>query len=208
MLPASAGCLPASRAGARSALPTAAAAPAAVALYGMTGDFCAEEVCSLPSILSVASQTSPSEGAPCAVLRSATALEADVPAGGLPSAPTPPVSGSDEDGCPSRLSPIAAPPPPALGASPLLPAAAHAPYFLGMEPGWAASARLLDLSIASAPAAALATLADWLPGLSQAAGALLLHPGLFPAAAPAGLVPAPPSGVGSTSIMTSRILLA
>ena len=104
-----------------------------------------------------------------------------MPNAGLPSAPIPLVSASDEDGCPLRLrplrpSPAAALPLPGLGTLPALPAAACAPDFLGTEPGWAAPARPLDLSTASMPAAALAAFVEWLPGLSRAAGALLLGP--------------------------------
>lgn len=135
-----------------------------------------------------------------------------MPNAGLPSAPIPLVSASDEDGCPLRLrplrpSPAAALPLPGLGTLPALPAAACAPDFLGTEPGWAAPARPLDLSTASMPAAALAAFVEWLPGLSQAAGALLLRPVISPVATSAGFVPALLTGMGSASIMTSRILL-
>ena len=189
VLPVSAGCLPASCEGSCPALLPTAAVPAAVTLHGLLWALCAEEVCTSLPIPSVASQTPPSSGAPCAVLRSAA--EVYVATGGLPPVSACPVYASDEDGCPLRLSGATSSP-------------TCAPGLPGMEPGWAASAWQPCCPGASAPAAALAACAAWLPGLSGAAAALLSRPAPSQAAAPAGSAPALLASTTSASTMACR----
>ena len=145
-------------------LSAAAAVPAMVALLVMTGELCAAETCSLQACRSVALQLS-SKGAPCAVLRSATALQVGEAAGRQPPASALPVSASDADGCPAAAVLL-----PALGSLLAVTAGACGPDSLGIEPAWAASARLPVSSAASVPAAAIDAWAAGPSGMLWAAG--------------------------------------
>ena len=173
----------------------------------LIGESCDEEVCSLLLMPSVGSQTSLSGGAPCAVLRSATAVEAEGATGELPSASAPPVFTSAAKGCPAQLSPAVVALLLVPGASLALSVTVCAWDSPGVEPGWAASARLSDLVPVSVPPAALAAWAGWLLGLSRAAGALGPGPAFSAAATPARIFPAPLASVDSTSIMEVRTSL-